>query len=135
MTKPLSLQAHFIHIAPIIDTFNLILNRIPSNGGQVIGAGRYQDTSLVTITAIPTPGYWFRHWTDVNGNYVSNRNPFQFRISSDTILYANFEPVGYVEVKLYSDPPGASELFGAAVYQVGSQVEIQSVNLYPQCYG
>lgn len=56
--------------------------------GRVAGGGRYPDSSMVTITALPTEGCCFDHWHDGD-----TTNPRQLLLVSDTAFYAYFQIV------------------------------------------
>ena len=59
-----------------------------STMGTVGGGGRYEDSSLVTITAEPYGNYEFYSWNDGNA-----ANPRQFLVTSDTSFTALFREV------------------------------------------
>ena len=59
-----------------------------STMGTVGGGGRYEDSSIVTITAEPYGNYEFYSWNDGNA-----ANPRQFLVTSDTSFTALFREV------------------------------------------
>ncbi|MCL2413808.1 MAG: InlB B-repeat-containing protein [Bacteroidales bacterium] len=63
----------------------------PSTGGSVTGGGLYIFGTSVTVTATANTGYNFVDWTQ-NGVSISTNASYQFTVTSDTNLVANFEP-------------------------------------------
>ena len=65
------------------------------------GAGTITDTLIVVciddleggimIEAFAEAGYVFSHWSNIDGDFISADNPYQFYAVSDTALIANFE--------------------------------------------
>ncbi|MAE82132.1 MAG: hypothetical protein CMB80_05310, partial [Flammeovirgaceae bacterium] len=47
----------------------------------------------VTVTAAPVTGYAFVNWTNDSGNEVSLTNPYEFELTADRILFANFNAI------------------------------------------
>lgn len=52
--------------APARRTLTLIAS--PTNGGNTIGAGQYDEGATATITAVPASGFTFSRWSDGNTN-------------------------------------------------------------------
>ena len=61
-----------------------------AENGTVTGAGEYEETDQVTLTATPAEGYQFVNWT-VGDSIVSTENPYKFTVTADLALVANFE--------------------------------------------
>lgn len=53
--------------------------------------GSIQSCELITLTATPKEGYRFVNWT-VGGNVVSDANPYEFIVTKDVEVQANFAP-------------------------------------------
>lgn len=49
--------------------------------------------SEVSVSAEPKENYAFTRWRDAYGNRISRSADFTLRISQDTVIYADFEPV------------------------------------------
>lgn len=64
---------------------------IPDNSGTVTGAGNYNLGELVTLTAIPEPGYDFTMWK-ITGYEVSTNTAYSFTATADWVVVANFTP-------------------------------------------
>ena len=59
--------------------------------GIVLGAGDYAENATVTLVAQAYEGFKFLHWTDANGNIVSEENPYIFNVTADVTYIAVFE--------------------------------------------
>lgn len=66
--------------------FEVVLSCSPQNGGQVKGAGYYDENTQVLIEAVPAKGYKFLKWSD--GNTQAER---QLTITDDLSIIAIFE--------------------------------------------
>ena len=77
--------------------YNVTLAANPTEGGEVAGAGEYEEGTEVTVTAIAADGYEFINWTEGN-EVVSEDAEYTFAIAADRDLIANFEP----EVVMYN---------------------------------
>jgi uncharacterized repeat protein (TIGR02543 family) len=67
----------------------------PLAGGTTTGGGTFNSGSLVTVFAIPNSGFTFTNWTE-NGNQVSTNSSYQFTITGDRTLTANFSSSGII---------------------------------------
>ena len=107
----------------------LTLLPLPVLGGVVTGAGAYAIGSTVTASATPNSLYTFTNWTD-NGLEVSNSSSYQFLMTGNKILTANFSPVvaGKLAVNLSSSPAAGGISTGQGSYSAGEMV---TVNAYP----
>ncbi|HUX60050.1 MAG TPA: Ig-like domain-containing protein [Ignavibacteriaceae bacterium] len=87
--------------AAAMDTVSLSSN--PAAGGTTSGGGTFNSGSSVTVIATPNTGYTFTNWTE-NGNAVSTNASYQFTISGNRTLVANFSsaPSGPLGVNLGS---------------------------------
>jgi hypothetical protein len=74
-----------------LDTVTLSSN--PLAGGTTSGGGAYSSGSPVTVIATPNTGYTFTNWTE-NGASVSSNSTYQFIISGNRVLVANFAAAG-----------------------------------------
>ena len=59
--------------------------------GSATGGGNIQSCELITLTATPKEGYRFVNWT-IGGNVVSDANPYEFIVTKDVEVQANFAP-------------------------------------------
>lgn len=106
--------------------YTLTLIAEPEEGGNVTGAGVYNFGDEVHVDAIPSEGWEFVNWTDLDGNVVSEE---EFNIiempAADLTLIANFEMIDYI-LTLVAEPEEGGEVTGEGVYNVGDQVEIEA---------
>ncbi|PKD44763.1 InlB B-repeat-containing protein [Rhodohalobacter barkolensis] len=69
-------------------SYSLTASASPSEGGTVNpSSGSYEDGRNVSVTATANEGWDFVNWT---GDRESTDNPLEFKISSNTIVTANF---------------------------------------------
>lgn len=59
--------------------------------GSATGGGSIQSCELTTLTATANDGYRFVNWT-VGGNVVSEANPYEFIVTQNVEVTANFAP-------------------------------------------
>ena len=86
-----TLVAHFTsNPTPVMYTISATAD--PVEGGEVSGAGTYQQDQLCTLTATPNEGYTFTNWTE-NGTQVSTDATYSFTVTGDRTLVANFEGI------------------------------------------
>ncbi|MDR4988423.1 MAG: MBG domain-containing protein [Bacteroidales bacterium] len=112
---------------PGIDYYTLTLIANPAEGGNVTGAGVYQEGEEVEVDALPNEGWEFINWTDLDGNVVSEEayNIIEMP-AEDLTLIANFEMIDYV-LTLIANPEEGGEVFGAGTYNFGDPVQINAV--------
>lgn len=102
--------------------YSVSLSSNPIAGGTTTGAGNYNSASTVTVTANPNANYSFTNWTE-NGNIVSTNANYQFTISGNRTLVANFAIVIY-SVTLSVDPVAGGTVNGGGLYNSGSIVTV-----------
>lgn len=101
------------------------LTASPAIGGVLSGAGTFALNSSVAITAVPNAGYTFTSWTE-NGQVVSNSSSYQFAITGNRNLTANFTviPPGNFAVNLSSSPAAGGTTTGSGSYVIGTSVTV-----------
>jgi len=72
-------------------SYSLSTSSSPSNSGTVSGDGTYNSGSTISISATPSNGYQFSHWS---GDAYGSSNPLSFTINQDTNIVANFSVTG-----------------------------------------
>lgn len=86
---------------------SLSLKVSPEGSGSVGGSGEYEQGDVVSITAIPIPGYIFVNWTGDTGS-ISNDNAASTTVTmpvNNITLVANFEYIGnHTEVVEVTNP-------------------------------
>jgi hypothetical protein len=104
-------------------TYSVTLSSNPTAGGTTSGGGTYDLGSSVTATAIPNTGYTFTNWTE-NGSVVSTNINYQFTISGDRTLVANFAAIVTYSVTLSSNPAAGGTTSGGGTHNSGSSVTV-----------
>jgi len=72
-------------------SFSLSTSSYPSNSGTISGGGTYSSGSTISISATPSNGYQFSHWS---GDASGSSNPLSITINQDTSIVANFSVTG-----------------------------------------
>jgi len=75
-----------------VTTFVVSTSSNPSEGGSTNGDGTYSSGSSCTVTATANRGYTFYNWTE-NSSVVSTNASYQFAVSADRSLVANFAKI------------------------------------------
>lgn len=103
-------------------TVNVTSN--PLAGGITTGQGTYPGGTAVRVTATAKAGYIFTNFTE-NGNIVSNSSPYNFALTSNRNLVANFRvaPASFT-VNVTSNPLAGGTTIGQGTYPSGSSVTI-----------
>ncbi|WP_304297425.1 putative Ig domain-containing protein [Porphyromonas gulae] len=125
ITKNRNLIAHFEQIP--VTQYSVNLSAQPSEGGQVTGAGNYDENSQVTVSATANSGWKFVKWTE-GGSVVSTSNSYQFTITKNRNLVAHFEqiPVTQYSVSLSAQPAEGGTVSGAGTYDENSSVTVSA---------
>ena len=69
-------------------------------GGKVSGGQEVKAGKSVTITATPNRGYVFKGWYRPNGDKVSDKAEYTFKVTGNTALIAKFEKSAEADVKI-----------------------------------
>ena len=69
--------------------FAVATSSSPPSGGTTTGGGTYTNGQSVTVTATANTGFGFANWT-VGGAVVSTATSYNFNVTSNTTLVANF---------------------------------------------
>ncbi|MCX9081301.1 MAG: PKD domain-containing protein [Candidatus Methanoperedens sp.] len=89
---------------------------------QPAGGGQYLSGQIATVTAQPVYGYTFQKWTE-NGNLVSTNLTYQFTVTGNRTLVAEYAPV--YTISLSTLPPGLTpQPTGAGEYLYGEKVTV-----------
>lgn len=101
---------------------------LPVIDGTVTGAGTFANGSVVTVSAMPNPGFAFTNFTD-NGVVVSVSSSYQFTLAGNRNLVANFAPVpaGKFAVVLSSSPAAGGTTTGSGPYNTGTSVTVTAL--------
>jgi hypothetical protein len=107
-------------------SYNLILNKSPTTGGNVSGAGYYVSGSQVPVSATFNSGYSFKYWKDSTG-VISSNPSFTYTIpSNNSTLTAYFaEVVHNLNVNVISS--NAGEVIGEGSYEYNENVMLTAI--------
>ncbi len=114
------------NFAPVpVGSFAVNLSSNPVAGGTNAGSGSYTAGATVTATATANAGYTFLNWTE-NGTIVATSTSFQFIISANRTLVANYRavPASQFAVTLASSPVSGGTTDGEGSYPNGTSVTI-----------
>ncbi|MDD4235021.1 MAG: T9SS type A sorting domain-containing protein [Bacteroidales bacterium] len=71
-------------------TYTIDAEANPTNTGTIAGTGTYEQNQTCTLVASANNGFEFVNWTE-NGNEVSNNSTYEFVVSENRSLIANFQ--------------------------------------------
>lgn len=93
-----------------ISEFNIANKEVTNNtytvyveaekGGKVSGGQEVKAGKSVTVTATPNRGYVFKGWYRPNGEKVSDKAEYTFKVNGNTALIAKFEKSSEADVKI-----------------------------------
>lgn len=108
-----------------VGQFAVVLSSAPVAGGATSGSGSFNAGSTVIVTATPNKGYTFTDWTE-NGNIVSTSSSYQFALTANRTLVANFKALGTSQfaVILSSNPIIGGTTNGSGAYNAGASVTV-----------
>jgi hypothetical protein len=102
----------------------ITISKNPSIGGTVVGDGTFGSGTNASVHATPNTGFTFTNWTE-NGNIVSTNTTYQFVLSSNRNLVANFiQSPGNFVVITSSNPPAGGTTAGSGSYPSGTNVTV-----------
>ena len=89
--------------------YTIAASAIPAEGGEVAGAGYYNEGDEVNLSASPHEGYTFQNWSE-NGIPISEEPELSFTADSTRTLKANFQIINNItcpetaRISLYPNP-------------------------------
>ena len=98
-------------------SYNITVSANPTNGGRVSGDGTYQQGQQCTVAARANTGYTFTNWTE-NGNVVSSSLSYQFTVTGNRTLVANFQAQSYT-ITATADPTTGGTVTGGGTFDYG----------------
>lgn len=97
----------------------------PTEGGSVTGTGSYIFESTCTLTATPNEGFAFVCWTE-NGDPVSNEPTYEFMVTGNRNLVANFT-VASCQISVTVNPTIGGSVNGAGTYLYGQTCTLTAI--------
>ena len=119
-----SLTSNYVWSFTTVVPYTVTLSANPTAGGTVSGGGTFNSGSSVTVTAASSAGYTFTNWTE-NGNAVSTIATYQFTLSGNRTLVANFSKTQNT-VTLSSNPALGGTTNGGGSFNTGSLVTVMA---------
>ena len=113
-----TLVANFTENPPTIYTVTVSAN--PTEGGNVIGGGSFEEGQSCTVSATTNSGYLFDNWTE-NGIVVSSNTSYTFTVNDNHVLVANFsaEPLPIYNISVSANPNNGGNVTGGGAYEEG----------------
>ena len=109
-------------------TYNVTARANETSYGSVVISpveGPYMESSTVTLTATPAEGYELVNWTDAENNIqlAGASNAFEYNVTKDITIVANFRPKSYAIAATASPAEGGS-VSGTGSYAYGTTVTL-----------
>lgn len=95
----------------------------PATGGNTTGGGSYPAGTSITVNATPTSGWSFVNWTE-NGTVISNNSSYQFTVSANRNLVANFSQTMYYVISTSALPVAGGNTNGGGSYPYGTSITV-----------
>lgn len=96
----------------------------PVAGGTTeMDSASYKPSEKAKATAFPNAGYNFVSWTE-NGNVVSTANPYDFTVTGNRTITANFASANGVTITTSSAPANGGTTSGAGGYAIGANITV-----------
>jgi len=105
--------------------YTVAVSSNPLAGGITSGGGVFNSGTSVTVTASPSVGYTFTNWTE-GTTVVSSIANYQFTITGNRILVANYTPITYT-VAVSSNPLIGGTTSGGGTFNSGASVTVHAV--------
>jgi hypothetical protein len=86
-------------------SFNIAASSSSAAMGTVTGASTYDSGTSCTLTATPSPGFYFVNWTE-GGVEKSTLADYTFTVDADHTLVANFAPLPAIDISAPPLPAG-----------------------------
>ena len=119
-----TLVANFTYVP---QTFTVSVSANPTNGGTVSGGGTYTEGQSCTVTATPNANYTFTNWTE-NGTVVSNNTNYNFTVTGNRTLVANFTYVPQTfTINVSANPTNGGTISGGGTYTEGETCTVSAM--------
>ena len=97
----------------------------PSNGGAASGGGTFLHGQNCTVTATANIGYSFTNWTE-NGSVVSTNASYQFTVTDNCSLVANFQAQPDFCISVSANPTNGGNVTGGGTYHQGQSCTVHA---------
>ena len=110
-----------------IKSYTIGVSAAPTNGGTVSGGGTYNHGESCTVSAIANNGYTFTNWTE-DGNVVSTDANYQFTVTGDRTLTANFaeQAPNTYNINVSANPSNGGTVSGGGTYNQGASCTVSA---------
>ncbi|MEK7719671.1 MAG: ice-binding family protein, partial [Bacteroidota bacterium] len=105
--------------------FTIAVSSNPLAGGTTSGSGVFNAGTQVTVSTNANVGYSFTNWTEGTTVVSTNAN-YQFTVSGNRILVANYIPITYT-VAVSSNPLIGGTTSGGGTFNHGASVTVHAV--------
>ena len=107
------------------NSYHVSVSANPAAGGTVNGGGTYQYGQTCIVTVVANTGYTFINWTE-NGLQVSSNTTYEFTVTGNRNLVANFSTNSYVVI-VDVDPEDGGTITGAGGYEYGQTCHLSAI--------
>jgi hypothetical protein len=110
--------------ATFIKVYYVTATPAPSVGGTTeMDSTSYKLDENARAIATPNAGYQFVNWTE-NGTVVSTANPYNFNVTGDRDLVANFSLIGALTINASAVPAAGGSVTGGGSVANGTNVTL-----------
>ena len=109
-----------------LQSFTVSASANPTDGGTITGGGTFNYGQNCTLNATANTGYDFVNWTE-NGNVVSTNTHYNFSVTSNRTLVANFALKTF-QISTTVDPSEGGTATGGGTFSYGDEVTITIEN-------
>ena len=110
---------------PPLESYIVNVSTNPSSGGVASGGGTYLHGQNCTVTATANIGYSFTNWTE-NGSVVSTNASYQFTVTDNCSLVANFQAQPEFCISVSANPTNGGNVTGGGTYQQGQSCTVHA---------
>ena len=111
-------------VAHFITTITIAATAQPEEGGTISGAGTYNFTDPVTLTATANTGYAFVNWTE-NDTVFSTETTISFTAYVNRTFVANFEMITH-HISVEANIGAGGTVSGGGDYQEGTLATVSA---------
>ena len=106
----------------VIAEYDITVAANPAVGGNVRGTGAYAAGTEISVIAAANPHFNFINWTE-NGVEVSTNAEYEFTVSADRDLVANFVLETF-QITAEANPTEGGTITGADTYSYGAEATL-----------